>query len=48
MSVNVYIIDPGCGCCSYLPVGEYDSIDDVPLGFFGANYDIELDDDDDC
>ena len=21
----VEIIDPGCGCCSFVPVGEYDT-----------------------
>jgi hypothetical protein len=47
-SATVYIIDPGCGCCSYVTVGEYASLDEVPDRFRGPNFEIDVDHDDDC
>ena len=47
-AVSVYIIDPGCDCCSYVTVGRYSSLDEVPVRFRGPNFEIDVDDDDDC
>lgn len=42
----VSVIDPGCGCCSYVPVVTYDSKGEIPSRFLNGNYDIEEVEDD--
>jgi hypothetical protein len=41
MSVIVSVIDPGCDCCSYVPVAEYDRLADVPDHYLSDRYSID-------
>jgi hypothetical protein len=47
MSFVVTKIDMGCGCCSYVPIAEYDRLEDVPDAYcHGGNYEIDHFEDD--
>ena len=43
----VSVIDPGCDCCSYVPVGTYESRGEIPARFLNGNYEFDEVEDDD-
>ncbi len=42
----VTVVDPGCDCCSYVPVDAYDSKAEIPTRYLNSNFDIEEVEDD--
>lgn len=36
----VEVVDPGCGCCSYVAIAGYDRMEDIPLEYRTSDYSI--------